>query len=199
MRHLLILWRSCVVVLSLVASGELVAGGGVILRDDVCIIQIDFYEAHFTAYQPESRGNEEFCEDLPDTGSTIFVLDFLHDSLKEVPVDFRVIRDATGLGEFVKWEDVQALDDIEQYSIFYRPPEVESSGSYRVTIDFVEPGDYVGIVTAGHPTNNKTYNAVFPFSVAEKAFPMWILYIVVAGLFVGLVRYAYLSMSSDRN
>ena len=61
------------------------AGGGLVLEDDVCIIWIDFYSAHFTAYQPGSSGNEQFCEDLPDTGETIFVLDYLHQSLKEVP------------------------------------------------------------------------------------------------------------------
>ena len=76
------------------------AGGGLILRDDVCIITIDFYEAHFTAYQPDTSGNEELCRDLPNTGETIFVLDYLHSSLKEVPVDFRIIkkRDRRGLG-----------------------------------------------------------------------------------------------------
>ena len=51
-------------------------GGGVVLSKDTCIITIGFYDAHFTAYQPETSGNEEFCEDLPDDGQTIFVLDY---------------------------------------------------------------------------------------------------------------------------
>ena len=172
------------------------AGGGLILRDDVCIITIDFYEAHFTAYQPDTSGNEEFCRDLPNTGETIFVLDYLHKSLKEVPVDFRIIRDVTGLGQFARWEDVQQIEGIEKHTVFYRPPVVESGGSYRVQHDFEEKGDYIGIVTAGHPTNDKLYNAVFPFSVGARNYPFWLLYLLVAGLFVYLFRYAYVSMSA---
>ena len=172
------------------------AGGGLILRDDVCIITIDFYEAHFTAYQPDTSGNEEFCRDLPNTGETIFVLDYLHKSLKEVPVDFRIIRDVTGLGQFARWEDVQQIENIEKHTVFYRPPVVEAGGSYRVQYNFLEKGDYIGIVTAGHPTNDKLYNAVFPFSVGARKYPFWLLYLLVAGLFVYLFRYAYVSMSA---
>lgn len=175
-----------------------VAGGGVILRDDVCIIKIGFYEAHFTAYQPTTSGNTEFCEDLPDTGVTLIVLDYLHNSLKEVPVDFRIIHDATKLGEFVRWEDVQALQNIERHTVYYRPAEVEALGSYRIEHEFIEKGDYVGIVTAGHPTSDKQFTAVFPFSVGKVAYPFWLLYLLVAGTFVYLGRYAYRSISAGR-
>jgi hypothetical protein len=149
------------------------AGGGVALQDDVCIIKIDFYSAHFTAYQTDTSGSEQFCEDLPDTGMTIFVLDYLHNSLKEVPVDFRIIKDATGLGQFAKLEHVQALDDIEQHTVFYRRPSIEVDGSYTVEHKFDAPGNYIGIVSAGHPSNDKTYYAVFPFSVGAVNYTLW--------------------------
>ena len=177
--------------------GPATAGGGLILRDDVCIITIGFYEAHFTAYQPETRGSEEFCRDFPDTGKSIFVLDYLHSGLKLVPVDFRIIKDTTGLGQFVRWEDVESMEDIEGVTVFYRPPEVEPDGSYRIEYEFLEAGDYIGMVTAGHPTNNKTYNSVFAFSVDKPNYPYWLLYALVAGLFVYLFRYAYVSMASS--
>ena len=189
---------SVMLVIWLAMVGAAEAGGGVILKDDVCIISIDFYDAHFTAYQPDSSGNKEFCRDLPELGETIFVLDYLHSSLKEVPVDFRIIRDVTGLGQFARWEDVQAINDLESHSVFYRPPSVEERGSYRVQHEFIEAGDYIGIVTAGHPTNDQIYNAVFPFSVGKLNMPFWLLYLAVAGLFVYLARYAYVSMSSER-
>ena len=186
---MLVIW------LAMVGSAE--AGGGVILKDDVCIIAIDFYNAHFTAYQPESSGNKEVCRDLPELGETIFVLDYLHSSLKEVPVDFRIIRDVTGLGQFARWEDVQAIKELESHSVFYRPPTIEESGSYRIEHKFIEAGNYIGIVTAGHPTNDQIYNAVFPFSVGKLKMPFWLLYLAVAGGFVYLARYAYVSMSSE--
>jgi hypothetical protein len=155
------------------------AGGGVALEDDQCIIRIEFYSAHFTAYQPDTRGDQQFCEDLPDIGTTIFVLDYLHRSLKEVPVDFRVIRNVTELGQYARLGDVQALKDLGSHTVYYRPPTVERTGSYQVEFQFSEPGEYIGIVSAGHPTNAKTYYAVFPFRVGMFALPGWIIYLVV--------------------
>lgn len=194
--HLNSLWLATTILLTAAAAPAL-AGGGLILRDDVCIITIGFYEAHFTAYQPATSGNEEFCRDFPDTGETIFVLDYLHSSMKLVPVDFRIIRDTGGLGQFVKWEDVEKITDIEGVSVFYQPPKIESSGSFRASYDFLEAGDYIGIVTAGHPTNDKTYNSVFGFSVGKANYPFWLLYLFVASLFVYLIRYAYVSMANS--
>ena len=98
-------------------ASAIYAGGGVVLEDDVCIIWIDFYSAHFTAYQPNTGGNTQFCRDLPDTGDTIFVLDYLHQSLKEVPVTFRIIRDVTGQGRFVKLKHIEEIDNIEIHRI----------------------------------------------------------------------------------
>jgi len=40
------------------------------------------------------------------------------------------------------------------------------------------------------------YNAVFPFSVGARKYPLWLFYLLVAGLFVYLFRYAYVSMSA---
>ena len=176
--------------LTMLWSCQAIAGGGVVLSKDACIITIGFYTAHFTAYQPQSRGNEEFCENLPDTGESIFVLDYLHDSLKEVPVDFRIIRDATGLGQFAKWEDVRELDDIGKHTVFYQPPLVRADGSYRVSYEFVAKGDYIGVVTAGHPSNDNTYKSVFPFSVGSTKFPPWLAFVLVAVVFALIIRLA---------
>ena len=144
------------------------AGGGMVLEGDVCIIRIDFYSAHFTAYQPDSSGNRQFCQDLPDLGETIFVLDYLHESLKEVPVDFRVIRDVTGQGEYVKLKHVEALEDIEKHTVFYRPGTIQKDASLKIEYKFKEKGRYIGIVSAGHPSNNNIYTAVFPFEVGRS-------------------------------
>ena len=137
-----------VLLTGLLLPGSALAGGGVMLENDTCIITVGFYRAHFTAYQPQTRGDEEFCEDLPDVGEAVFVLDYLHDSMKQVPVDFRIIRDATGLGNFTRLEDVRALGDLAPLTVFYRPPSVEPDASYRVRHEFAAPGHFVGIVTA---------------------------------------------------
>jgi len=178
-------------------SGAALASGGVILKGDVCTIEVGFYEARFTAYQPQTSGNVEFCEDLPDTGESIFVLDYLHASMREVPVSFRIIRDTTGLGRFVQHDDILALDDIDELTVFYQPPVIEPGASFRIEHEFAEKGEYVGIVTAGHPTNDTIYSAVFPFTVGAFKFPYWTLAIVVGALFIVLVRQAFVAKSGE--
>jgi len=168
-----------------VLSGPSWASGGLVLSGGTCTMHIDFYSARFTAYQPDTRGSEEFCETLPDTGLTIIVLDYLHPSLKEVPVDFRIIRDVTGQGRFAKLEDVQALGDIEPLTVFYQPPMVRPDGSFKIEYDFKDAGKYIGVVTAGHPTNDNIYAAVFPFTVGEKPYNYWLALGVLLAGFAG--------------
>lgn len=141
------------------------------LKDDTCIITIGFYEAHFTAYQPRSSGDREFCENLPAHGETVFVLDYLHRSLKDVPVDFRIIRNATGKGEFARPADVDALPDLDAVTLYYKEPVIQADGSLLVEYTFADEGEYIGIVTAGHPTNDKLYESVFPFRVGASGLP----------------------------
>jgi len=184
----MILYRSILsIAMAAIPTAGTLAGGGLVLEDDVCIIRIDFYSAHFTAYQPDTSVNTQFCRDLPDTGETIFVLDYLHQSLKEVPVSFRIIKDVTGQGRFVKLKHVEAIGDIEQHTVFYQPPTIRPNASLKIEYDFVEEGAYIGIVTAGHPSKDTVYTAVFPFEVGGSNFtylaPLFLL-LAVATFFV---------------
>ena len=176
--------------MAVIPVASTLAGGGMVLQSDVCIIQIDFYSAHFTAYQPNTSGNTQFCRKLPDTGETIFVLDYLHQSLKEVPVDFRIIRNTTGLGRFVKLKHVEAIENIEQYTVFYKPPTIRPDASLKIEYDFREEGEYIGIVSAGHPSNDMIYTAVFPFEVGGSNFTYLVpLILVAAGAAFFFIRY----------
>ena len=74
-------------------------------QEDQCVITVDFMQAHFTVFQPETRESEEFCEDIPDVTQSIFVMEYLHESLREMDVDFRIIRDVTNIGRFAGWSD----------------------------------------------------------------------------------------------
>ncbi len=154
-----------------IACADAVAGGGLVLRNDTCIMTIGFYEAHFTAYQPQTSGDREFCENLPAAGETVFVLDYLHRSLKDVPVDFRIIENVTDKGEFARLTDVEALDDIGAHTVFYLEPVVQGDGRLLAEHTFAAVGDYIGIVTAGHPSNDKIYTSVFPFRVGSRGLP----------------------------
>jgi len=144
------------------------AHGGVLLEEDICVIKMGFLTAHFTIYQPETRASEEFCEDVPDVAQTVFVMDYLHASLNEMPLDFRIIRDVTNAGIYAKWEDVAAIDDIDSATVFYEPARIHRDATFTVEHRFEEPGWYIGIVTTTHPETGKTYQTVFPFEVGQN-------------------------------
>ena len=158
------------------------AHGSVALEDDLCVIDIDFLTAHFTIFQPESRGAEEFCEDVPGAARSVFIMEYLHELLQEMRVDFRIIRDETGTGRFADWDDILAMGDLEPLTEYYQQPSIEPSGYYRASHEFTEQGSYIGIVTASHPTEARDYQAVFYFQVGRDwgSFPLFIALIVLA-------------------
>jgi len=178
--------------LLLFPTAEIFAGGGLVLEDDVCIIRIDFYSAHFTAYQPDTSGNEQFCQELPNVGKTIFVMDYLHQSLKLVPVDFRIIRDVTGQGRYIKLKHVEQLDNIEQHTVFYQPPVIRPDSSFKIEYEFLEKGAYVIIVSAGHPSTDEIYTAAFPFEVGGSGKARWYAVILLLLTFLAVIMFRYL-------
>lgn len=146
------------------------AHGNVFTSEDVCVIEIGFFKAHVTIRQPENSANEEFCEDIPDIGKTVFELAYLHSSLKDMRVDFRIIKDVENLNHYANWEDIERLEDINRDTVFYQPPVKRPEAELTVDYRFEEAGRYIGIVTTKHPTEDKTYNAVFAFQVGGADF-----------------------------
>lgn len=166
-------------------SSNAYSHGGVVYDEDVCVLNVGFLMAHFTGYQPEIRGAEEFCEDIPEVAESVFVIDYLHDFMKEMPVDFRIIKDVEHFGRYARWDDIQALDDIERDTIFYLAPEKRANGTLTASYRFEEAGGYIGIVTARHPTEDRLYNAVFFFQVGGTDYgylPMFAALIVLLQL-----------------
>lgn len=150
------------------------AHGSVVDQGDGCIIQFDFYSAHFAIFQPLTRQHREFCEDIPDVTESVFVMEYLHNSLREVPVDFRIIRNETRLGRFVKWSDLDAIGDLSPLTVFHQRFPPQPDGVLRVMYEFREAGSYIGIVTVPHPTNHELiYHAVFPFRVGRSMTDYW--------------------------
>lgn len=170
-RRLLARWLILVALL-FVTVARAWGHGGVVLEDDLCIIKVGYLEAHFKVYLPQTRGRTEYCEDLPDTGETLFVMEYLHSRFGEAPVDFRVIRNVTGLGRFARSTDVAALSDIGAATVFHQPETTEPD-VLSVVVDLVEPGEYIGIVTAWPPNTDRAYSAVFPFEVGFTGWGHW--------------------------
>ena len=164
------------------------AHGGVVEEEDLCVIKVSYLRGHFKIYQPLVDGHKEYCEDLPNATESVFVMEYLHDSLSEAAVDFRIIRDVTGKRRFARWEDVAEIDDLEAATVFYRPPAVDPD-VLTVLHEFEDEGHFIGIVTAS--LDEKTYRAVFPFEVGYTGFGYWPLII----LLVLAIQLQYLVMS----
>ncbi len=154
--------------LFLLFSSRLLAHGSVAFEDDRCLINIDFMQAHFTVFQPETEGNDEFCENIPGVTRSVFVMEYLHTLLNEMEIDFRIVRDVNNVGRYATWEDIEAIEDLAEATVFYQGPRIEEGGYYRASHDFVERGSFIGVVTADHPTEDRAYNAVFFFRVGGR-------------------------------
>lgn len=166
------------------------AHGGVVEEDDVCVLRVDYLKAHFKAYQPQTSGHGEFCEDLPEATETVFILEYLHDELARLPIEFRIIRNTTGKGRYARWDDILRLDDLDAVTVFRQEPIVEPD-VFSIVHEFDAEGEYIGIVTIADENNARQRLAVFPFEVGYTGMGYWP-YIV--GLLV-LIQLQYLWMS----
>jgi hypothetical protein len=174
-------------------SQQAFAHGGVVEEEDLCVIKINYLKGHFKIYQPRIDGHKEYCEDLPNATESVFVMEYMHEGLGQVPVDFRIIRDVTGKGRFARWEDVAAIGDLDAVTEFYKAPVVEPD-VFTVIHEFDTEGDYIGIVTADVADTDRIYRAVFPFEVGYTGLGYWplifaMIIVLQAGYFFMSGRY----------
>ena len=149
----------CLVLLAIGVSfsTQAQAHGGLALAEDMCRLTIGPYNMHFTGYQPDESRNKEFCEDIPATGRTVVVLDYMEDALRPLTTEIRVIRD-TG-----------SEQDLEAITVLHLPPKVYPAGSINFEYSFDKPGKFIGLVTVG---DKQDLVSRFPFSVGETKIPM---------------------------
>jgi hypothetical protein len=166
------------------------AHGSVTPEDDICIIRIGYYKAHFKIYVPAKNGHKEYCEDIPATGETVFVMEYEHSGLGDVPIDFRIIRNETGQGVFTALEDVEAIGDLSAVTVVHHEAAVQRD-VFTIMYDFGEQGEFVGIVNVRNPETDKLYTAVFPFEVGYSGLGLWPWF----ALFAVILQINYLWMS----
>lgn len=133
-------------------TSQVQAHGGLALAEDMCVLTVGPYRMHFTGYQPLSQ-EEEFCEDIPETGKTVIALDYIQEELRPLTTEVRIIRD-TGSEE-----------NLDEITVFHLPPQLYPSASITVEHTFPEKGKFVGLVTVTGGAQD--YISRFPFSVGE--------------------------------
>jgi hypothetical protein len=171
--HLLVLISTVITAFCFSTSmGNAYAHGSVTPDSDLCIIEIGYYRAHFKIYQPDTRQHKDYCEDLPDTGRSIFVMEYEHEGLGEVPIDFRIIENVTGNGFFANMEDIEKIEDLDGVTILHHVDAIQRD-VFTIDYEFEESGNYIGVVTVQNPETGKVYNAVFPFEVGYIGLGYW--------------------------
>lgn len=171
------------------------AHGGVVEDDDLCVINIGYLRAHFKIYLPQERQHREYCEDIPSTGESVFVMEYQHDGLSEAEIDFRIVRNVTGRGKFARLEDVEAIEDIDAVTLRYEPAAVVVD-VFTLLQRFDEEGEYIGIVSALRTDTQKVYTAVFPFKVGRTSLGYWPW--IIAALLALQCNYWYMNRSRTR-
>jgi hypothetical protein len=123
------------------------------LDKNFCILKFGPYGMHLTEYQPDISDRQELCGDIPSTGRTVVVLDFIEGELRSLPVEVRVIKD-TG-----SEQDLQAI------TIVHLPAKVYTGGFINFEHTFNQPGKFIGVITVG---GKEEHVARFPISVGES-------------------------------
>ncbi|MFY4728663.1 hypothetical protein [Nitrospira sp. BLG_2] len=150
--HLLIRALVCGLFLLVLAPFTALAQHGHELAADTCVLHIGPYKMYFASYQPDTYYDRKFCQELPGTGNSVLVLDFVEQELRSIPVEVRVIQD-TG-----------SENNLEAVTVTHFPAKVYPTGSIDVKYNFDKPGKFVGLVSIG---DKQEHVSRFPFSVGE--------------------------------
>lgn len=166
------------------------AHGGVDMSGDVCVMKIGPYMVHFTGYQPERAVSKEFCEDIPYEGKAIIALDEVDKKLREMPFEFRVLKDVKKLGITAKLEQLGGQEEIEAATVSVHPFKVYPLGTLNFELDFAK-GNYIGVASLKDAEANATHYSVFPFSVGYGLPFTWLQYVGIALSALLIVGAAY--------
>ncbi len=166
--------------------------GGVANEGNLCKLKVGPYVMGFSGYQPENNVSKQFCDDLPGIGKSIIVLDFIDDKLRDMTVNFRVLKsDSAALGNAD--DGVVNEAELAQTPFFEIPAKHYPTGSMTISQEFKEEGHFVGYVIV--EGENERFVSRFPFSVGMGT-PMimdsgsWWL-VVLGMLLVGFIRFLF--------
>jgi len=158
--------------------------GGVMNEGNECKLRVGPYIMNFSGYQPENNVSKQFCDDMPTIGKSIIVLDFIDRKLRDMTVNFRVIKAkeaALGTAE----DGIVKEDELAQTPFFEIPAKEYPTGTMTISQNFSEKGHFVGYVIV--EGENEKFISRFPFSVgfppkgipAALKIPIAVFFIVV--------------------
>jgi len=144
----------CGLFLFLAAPFQAQAQHGHELAADTCVLHIGPYKMYFASYQPDASHDRKFCQELPATGNSVLVLDFVEQELRSIPVEVRIIQDAG------------TESNLEAMTVTHFPAQVYPTGSIGIKYNFDKPGKFVGLVSVGEKGEHVSR---LPFTVGETS------------------------------
>jgi hypothetical protein len=142
----------CLLPLALVAPLTAQAQHGHELATDTCVLHVGPYKMYFNGYQPDAYYDQQFCQEIPGTGNTVLVFDYVERELRSMPVEVRIIQD-TG-----------SEANLESITVVHLPAKVYPTGSIDVKYNFDKPGKFVGLVSIG---DKQEHLSRLRFSIGE--------------------------------
>jgi len=152
-----------VIALGLAYKVDAVAQIAILFDDteDECLFSSDFYLVRLSTYYDPGRNVsnldyiENFCQDIPDTGPLIVVVDLIDEDVRGMPVKLK----------FVKLADSQSIDQ-QQTLIYESVSEKPAAGFIKNKIHFSNPGEYAVLVEVGDMKTPDYDVVTIPFKIS---------------------------------
>jgi hypothetical protein len=156
------------------------AHGGASVDADTCRIFVGPHLVHFTAYQPQLTGTAEYCNAIPETGSSVLVFDYEGKALRDMTVEFEITKEPEGK------------------RVYHQEPGTHSKGTFNTTINFSEPGKYLAHVTLVN--EGQKVDAHVPFTVGSAQSGLSTsTYLAIGAVLIAAGYIFYLSNASFKN
>jgi hypothetical protein len=124
---------------------------------DLCAVRVGAGAIQISGYQPD-YSQDKYCEEFPSPGKTILVFDLESPSMRERPIEVRIVKD--GLGSRSEGVDLAARTEA------YIAPRTYPSGTLTLEHDFTENGRFIILMTLTKPNGDKE-TAQFKFAVGQ--------------------------------
>ncbi len=150
------------------SASDAFAHGALVLSQDACLLKVGPDYMYFSGYR-SATPRKRFCEDVPETGETIFAMDFAQDEMREMTAEIRIVHDA---GEAAEQASLDAI------TVAYLPPKTYPTGTVSLRHTLTDTGNYAGIVTIDG-LHGEHWVARFPFAVG-RLYPVRMPYYLLA-------------------
>ncbi len=122
-----------------------------------CVMSVGPTQMMFSAFQ-ENRTDAIFCQNIPDLGRTMIILDAKSNELRDMNIEARVVRN---VGQ-KDWRD-----DLDANTVARLTPgkHLERSGTATFNADLEKDGEYFTVVRAYSDDGGKEYVGQYDFSV----------------------------------